>query len=675
MSNIFLFTPKHQLASQANLDEFVVLCRDKLTVFGAQLDWYSHEWPGVGNFTKKGAPSRGYKPEQLLSPEIMSFAKAYVRYQQGHSPTKLKNEFKAIRCIEQSLLEKKGRADITLVDIDVMDGAAAVARTYEATAYQAGISLVRLLEFLNESGIVAAPIVWRNPIGKPKEIHGTDEASKSKRESKMPPPGSLEAMAEMFFNDLEAPRDRFTTAIFAMCLCAPSRISEIQDLPLNCLHYGTTPKGEEGLGFRFYAGKGYESDIKWLPTILIPVAEEAVRRLTELSAPGRALAKWFENHPDKFYRHEGCPNVGEHSPLTDQQVCQAIGIAEGDDPSRPVRAYFADYEPYKALLANDERPTLAFLNEYCHSKLPAGWPWLNRERHIRYSDALCCYRRHELRLDFNPSPVGIWAPGKSTFTTDINFIDGQETSIWERHGYKNADGSPIHMVSHQIRHYLNTLAQRGNLSQLDIARWSGRKNIDQNAVYNHMGDEEYLDMAREAGIGGALAKVRANAPVTFADLNSVGEGIAHVTDYGFCVHDFAMLPCQKHRDCLNCTEQVCVKGEGMKLERLRVHREGIRLQLAKAQSADAEGIYGADRWTQHQLKTLERTDQLITILENPEIPDGTIVRLSNDQEFSPLKRAVAARSSTPKLPDQSAASEPSADADDHIDELRALMGV
>ncbi|MFJ2714947.1 integrase [Pseudomonas sp. NPDC087346] len=675
MSNIFLFTPKHQLASQVNLDEFVVLCRDKLTVFGAQLDWYSHEWPGVGNFTKKGAPSRGYKPEQLLSPEIMSFAKAYVRYQQGHSPTKLKNEFKAIRCIEQSLLEKKGRADITLVDIDVMDGAAAVARTYEATAYQAGISLVRLLEFLNESGIVAAPIVWRNPIGKPKEIHGTDEASKSKRESKMPPPGSLEAMAEMFFNDLEAPRDRFTTAIFAMCLCAPSRISEIQDLPLNCLHYGTTPKGEEGLGFRFYAGKGYESDIKWLPTILIPVAEEAVRRLTELSAPGRALAKWFENHPDKFYRHEGCPNVGEHSPLTDQQVCQAIGIAEGDDPSRPVRAYFADYEPYKALLANDERPTLAFLNEYCHSKLPAGWPWLNRERHIRYSDALCCYRRHELRLDFNPSPVGIWAPGKSTFTTDINFIDGQETSIWERHGYKNADGSPIHMVSHQIRHYLNTLAQRGNLSQLDIARWSGRKNVDQNAVYNHMGDEEYLDMAREAGIGGALAKVRANAPVTYADLNSVGEGIAHVTDYGFCVHDFAMLPCQKHRDCLNCTEQVCVKGEGMKLERLRVHREGIRLQLAKAQTADAEGIYGADRWTQHQLKTLERTDQLITILENPEIPDGTIVRLSNDQEFSPLKRAVAARSSTPKLPDQSAASEPSADADDHIDELRALMGI
>lgn len=41
----------------------------------------------------------------------------------------------------------------------------------------------------------------------------------------------------------------------------------------------------------------------------------------------------------------------------------------------------------------------------------------------------------------------------------------------------------------------------------------------------------------------------------------------YVTEYGYCVHDFSMLPCQKHRDCLNCNEQVCVKGDEEKLER------------------------------------------------------------------------------------------------------------
>src|SRR6218665_2957208 len=119
MSNVFLFVPKSQLSCRENLNEFVLMCRDRLTVFGEDLDWYSHVWRGVGNFTKKGAPSRGYTEAQLLSSDIMPFAKAYVRYQQGHNPTKLKNEFKAIRCIEEALLAVKGCADITLTDLGV----------------------------------------------------------------------------------------------------------------------------------------------------------------------------------------------------------------------------------------------------------------------------------------------------------------------------------------------------------------------------------------------------------------------------------------------------------------------------------------------------------------------------------------------------------------------------
>ncbi|MNU78950.1 hypothetical protein D3C71_685530 [compost metagenome] len=675
MSNVILFVPQHQLNCRKNLIDFVDMCRNQLTVFGANLNWGQDAWPGVGNFTKKDVPSRGYKPEHLLDSSIMDFAKAYVRYQQGHNPKKLKNEFKAIRCIEQALLNKKGYADITLVDIDVMDAAGEVAKTYKATAYQAGLSLVHLVEFLNESQIIANPISWRNPFSKEMEIHSTSEEGRQRRDEKMPPPGAMEAMAEMFYNDLQDPKDRFTTAIFALCLCAPSRISEVQDLPLNCLHYENDSKGEPRVGLRFYAGKGYESDIKWLPTVMVGVAEEAVRRLKELSAPGRALAQWYKENPDKFYRHADCPKVPDDQPLSTLQICEALGVKGGARPDNAVRSLLGSYEPYKALKSRKGQITLDFLNEFCKSKLPAGWPWKNKARHIEYVNALCCFRQHELRLDLSTSPVVVWTPGKSHFSTDINYIDGQERSIWERYGYKDVDGSPMHMVSHQIRHYLNTLANRGGLGQLDIAKWSGRKNIHQNATYNHMHDDEYVEMAREAGVGGVLGKVRTNAPVTYAGLEEIGEGIAHITDYGFCVHNFAMVPCPKHRDCLNCTEQVCVKGESVKLERLKAHRNGIQMQLAKSQNAEEQGVYGADRWTQHQLKTLERANQLIQILESPDVPDGTIVRLSNDQEFSPLKRAIAARSTTKKL----AAPTPPAQNDEgdelDMDELRELMGI
>lgn len=671
MSNVFLFVPKTQLTSRENLDEFILMCRDRLTVFGDDLDWYSNAWPGVGNFTKKDAPSRGYTQEQLLDAEIIPFAKAFVRYQQGHNPSQLKNEFKAIRCIEAALLEIKGCADITQTDISVLNEAAEVARSYDATSYQAGISLVRLVDFLNESGIVRAPIVWKNPIKKPKEIHRTDAVAKQRRQEKMPAEYLLDSMAEIFSNDLLGARDRFTSSIFALCMCAPSRITEVQDLPVSCLHRGLDSEGVMRLGLRFYAGKGYESDIKWLPTPMEQVAEEAVRRLTEMSEPGRKLAKWLETNPDEFYRHENCPNVGEDQALTDAQACLAIGFDPGDSPSvarHRLKLGMKSYKPFPVFYAEHGYVTLRFLNGYMHSMLPKGWPWMNKERHIKYSDALCCFRQNELRMDMPPRPIIVWSPGKSTFTTDINYIDGQERSIWERNGYKNPDGSPISMSSHQIRHYLNTLAQRGAMGQLDIAKWSGRANIHQNATYNHMTDDEHVEMAREAGIGVALTKIRENVPVTLADLDAVGEGIAHITIFGFCVHDYSMLPCQKHRDCLNCTEQVCVKGDDGKLQRLKSHRDAIRVQLAKAQAANEDGIYGADRWSQHQIKTLERADQLIQILESTDTPDGTIIRLSNDQEFSPLKRAIAARSAAPSLP------APKKEEPD-LDEIRALMGM
>lgn len=275
--------------------------------------------------------------------------------------------------------------------------------------------------------------------------------------------------------------------------------------------------------------------------------------------------------------------------------------------------------------------------------------------------------------EFNASPVLLWAPGKSTFTTDLNFIEGQERNIWKRHGYKSPEGTEISMTSHQVRHFLNTAAQRGSLGQLDIARWSGRANIHQNATYNHITTDEYIDMAKDMGIGSTLAKIKANAPVTFADLEAVGEGIAHVTEFGFCVHDFSMSPCQKHRDCLNCTEQVCVKGDDGKLERLKQQREGIRMQLKKAHAASDSGEYdpnSVDRWTAHQLKTLERVEQLIQVLESPTTQDGAVIRLRNDQEYSPLKRVLAAKSEAPKLPAPA-----KANSAPDMDELRALLGV
>jgi hypothetical protein len=664
MAEVLLFKPKAEQNCRKNLEDFIEMCRYRLTVFGNDLDWDAENWSGVANFTVIGAPSRGYSTEDLLAAEILPFAKAYLRYQQGHNPTKLRNELKAIRCVERALLQACGTADITLVSTQVLDVAAGVARTYKATAYQAGTELVKLTEFLSEAQIIPSPIVWKSPFRKPKELNRTDAEGKQKRLKKIPSDHCLEYMAEMFANDLKNPRDRFTTSIFGVLMCAPSRIAEAQLLPVNCLHYETDSNGIDQVGLRWWAGKGYGSDIKWIPTIFKEVAQEAVRRLTILSEPGRKLALHYEEKPDKFYRHEGCPDVGEDEPLSLTQVEQALGLAQYRGSS--VGQFFKDYEPFHALRAAGQPLTLRFLNQYCRSQLPDGWPWLRKDLGLKYSDALCCYRKHEFHTNLGTSPVLLWVPDNNTFTDDLKVVAGRrKKSIWERHGYKEADGSNIYLTSHQIRHFLNTAAQRGDLGQLDIAKWSGRANVHQNAVYNHMEDREYVAAAREVGIGGALVKkIQIKAPVTLSDLQAIGEGIAHVTEFGFCVHDYSMVPCQRHRDCLNCSEQVCVKGDEERLVRLKLRRDGIRLQLEKAREASAQGIYGADRWTQHQQKTLERAEAIISLLESPETMDGAVIWLGNDQEHSPLKRAMAARSSEPVLEQP---------PDPDLDELRLLL--
>ena len=157
MAEILYFTPKKELDAAQNLKEFISLCRHQLTVFGADLNWGDWAWPKLVNFTKAGVKSEGVNPDSdLLAPEFMDFAKAYFRYQQGHKPTVAKNEMRALRCVEQALLNNNGSADISKVSTSVLDEAAMVARQFYAktTAYHAGREIERLARFVSEKNLV-----------------------------------------------------------------------------------------------------------------------------------------------------------------------------------------------------------------------------------------------------------------------------------------------------------------------------------------------------------------------------------------------------------------------------------------------------------------------------------------------------------------------------------------
>jgi hypothetical protein len=52
--------------------------------------------------------------------------------------------------------------------------------------------------------------------------------------------------------------------------------------------------------------------------------------------------------------------------------------------------------------------------------------------------------------------------------------------------------------------WLNTLADRGGLSDMELARWMGRRDLRQNAAYKHGTVSDRVKKAREMIVDGSL---------------------------------------------------------------------------------------------------------------------------------------------------------------------------
>jgi hypothetical protein len=641
MSELRHFSPKPALAASENLREFIRLCREDLTVFGAGINWEATSWPKAINFTKLGVRSRGYGESDRMDEPFIDFAKAYFRYQQGHHPTRTKNESKALRGIEAALLQAHGNAEIARLNIAILDEAATLARGHYSpmAAYHCGRELQRLARFVSERHLISIDLsTWKSPIKKPSDITiQTGPKAKAIQEKKLPRLEALDALAEIFANNPSDPKDIFTSSTFAMTMCAPVRISEILELPVDCEVEVPDSQGVVQYGWRFYSAKGYEGDIKWIPEVMVPIAKEAVRRIRALTDEPRKLAAWVEMQPTKFYRHENCPNVSDDRFLSAEQAAQALGLVSLSNSGMT--------------MANGVH-TLNSLWQYVMSRQPDRFPWLSKEKRIKYSNALFCMSRNLIKHRAGTSPVILWAPINNIFNNDLSPRDFESItnhrSIFDRHGYKNKDGHHLKLTSHQARHLINTLANRGGLSQEQIAKWAGRADPKQNRVYNHMSEWEMVAKAEALDTSltlfGPKGEVSQHVPVTTQEINLMERGAMHVSVWGVCSHDFIMSPCEKFRDCLNCEEHVCVKGLGKdsaeQLTRIKLRLAQVEKDFAEAEDAIAKGYAGADRWYEYHQKTVERLRQLVAILESPQVPDGAQIKLRDGKDFSHLRRVI-----------------------------------
>ena len=91
-----------------------------------------------------------------------------------------------------------------------------------------------------------------------------------------------------------------------------------------------------------------------------------------------------------------------------------------------------------------------------------------------------------------------------------------------------------------------------------------------------------------------------------------------------------------------------MKGD-RRLDRIKARYADVNLLIERAGQEILDGTAGADRWYEIHDLTQKRLKELIGILENPEIQDGAIIKLRNENEFSPLRRAIETRLGSPKV--------------------------
>ncbi|TSH81606.1 hypothetical protein, partial [Pantoea sp. paga] len=409
--DIVEFKSKTEILAGKNLDEFIKNCKEQLSGNLHDNNWECNHWKKIFKFTKF---KRGNSKVDLSSNTefldfvYIEFCKSYVAFIFCSNPKGFdKLTFPIVlRVIEKNLLAYTGSGDIKKLNPVILDECLSeIDDNYtKGVAYKCGKFMERLIAFLNEKELLNCGLMkWSSYIRPPESRLSISDNADKARLAKLPTEKALQAIGEIFSmqdHDLHE-KDLFVTSVFALLMCAPSRITEILSLRADCEIFEKNREGKECYGLRFYSLKGYGANIKWIPEIMVPTAQLAIERLLRISEKPRLRSKVLEED------------------------------------------------------MKNER---------------GGKIWFDKEKDVRFSNAICALFDNQLSMK-RETGNKLFKIRNVFFSKELGSSKvGKHKNIFERHGYYDEHNKALFLRTHQARHLLNTIAQRGGLGELDIAK-------------------------------------------------------------------------------------------------------------------------------------------------------------------------------------------------------------
>jgi hypothetical protein len=685
MNQLIAFSPKHQLDCKENLADFIERAKTQLKIYEDQGGFASSNWKHyldngrsqAMEFT--GLAPAGKKTGKPMESPYIDFAKAYVRDNQAWKATNPGNMMMVLKACHDSLLQVHSKADILLVDGLVIHKMSEMIfeRSSESSRYRYGQMMEQFIHDLRKFKINLKIPSWKNPWKRPgNRAQGTSHEDRAWQAQRLLSTYEITALADTF-SLAKTDYQKFYSAQAVLLMCAPSRGGELCFLTTDCLFEDTDikkVKNEETgqfedketsiLYIRWKAEKGGGLIPKPIHPLIAPTVREAVNRLIEIGEPARKAAKWAIEYPDQFYRHDGCITSKDHTeddPLSVAEFAAAMGFS---DPSRTLsesafthgsaikRLFFQKW--VTELVGEKEYVTYRDLAKYQVRMFSAAFPaWPNiAEIGKPISQMLCLIREHEFHETFSPKKYSFVSPSLNLLNDALGAIHQRlpgAHSLFSELDIKNEDGTELVISSHQIRVWLSTMAERGEMDSLDLAMFAGRSRVQDNPAYDlrpmselKQESKRLLALGLESLDGTkALAAVKVNVPVTFEMLGRKDRvGTVQVSGYGYCEHDWTMTPCTKAGECISCKEHVCVKGLPKNVEHLKQLEEVVQKELNIAAAATKEGFYGANVWLVYHGKKLAIIKTLLKYLEDNQLPDGLILRIPEELDVSLTKIAL-----------------------------------
>lgn len=485
----------------------------------------------------------------------------------------------------------------------------------ESTTYKRTINIIVFTEFLAARGISPA-LYYRPQTPRVEDFNRHTIAGQQERRDRLPTDAALRGLADIYREHATEPADRLRIAAVAILVVTGLRIGELLTIPVDC-EVEEVRTGKPRYGLRYFREKSRGDAkmfaVRWLTSTGADLARRAVAEIRDITKAARQRAQELERAPHRV----AIPGYHWAARMMAADVAQVLGHREPPKQIPCCRDRTSIF--YRAFEVENYLRSLRVARLWTVDKRNGSFQMLSETLLVTFRNFF-----HPGRPD---CPLLV-EPVVIQHISDFLSGRGNVRSAFERFDIREPDGSICRVTTHQFRHWLNYVADKGGLPVDLQTRWLGRENPRDTEAYRHATVDERLAWVKDGIRNGQLSGPKANVffelPRSKRDVFLEAEIQAvHVTAFGLCLHDFAVTPCPYHLNCVRgCADYLRTKGSSSERHHLVQIQRGTERALA---GATARGAV-AKAWITHCEETLDGVRKALAVDEDPTLAAGGLVR-------------------------------------------------